>query len=77
MQNTTIADRILDNLLSGDGCARMTRLGVDRYALVGRIASSVSRDRLGNVVGWTFTDGSKIEDHGGGWDTPDGWEANA
>ena len=77
MMTTTIADRILNNLLSGDGCARSTRLGVDRYALVGRIASSMTKDRLGNVIGWTFVDGSEIEDHGGGWDTPEGWAANA
>jgi hypothetical protein len=73
---TTIADRILDNLLSGDGCARTTRLGVDRHALADRIGTRV-RDRLGNVVGWTFADGSEIEECGGGWDTPEGWAAAA
>jgi len=71
---TTIADRILDNLLSGDGCARTTRLGVDRRALAGRIGSP-SRDHMGNVTGWTFADGSEIEECGGGWDTPEGWAA--
>lgn len=76
MQTTTIADRILDNLLAGDGCAVATRLGVDRYALVARIASRRIRDNLGNTVGWVFADGSEIEDHGGGWDTPEGWAAN-
>jgi hypothetical protein len=76
MQTTTIADRILNNLLAGDGCAAATRLGVDRYALVARIASRRMKDNLGNVVGWVFTDGSEIEDHGGGWDTPEGWDAN-
>lgn len=77
MQNTTIADRILNNLLSGDGCANRTRLGVDRIALVRRIASSTIKDRLGNVIGWEFADGSEIEEHSGGWDTPEGWAANA
>jgi hypothetical protein len=72
----TIADRILANLLSNDGCARKTRLGVDRYALVERIATSRTRDRLGNVVGWFFADGSEIEESGNGWDTPEGWAAN-
>jgi len=73
----TIADRILTNLLSNDGCARRTRLGVDRRALVERIATSRTRDRLGNVVGWEFADGSEIEESGNGWDTPEGWAANA
>lgn len=72
----TIADRILTNLLSNDGCARRTRLGVDRRALVERIATSRTRDRLGNVVGWEFADGSEIEESGNGWDTPEGWAAN-
>ncbi len=71
----TIADRILTNLLSTDGCARRTRLGVDRYALVARIGTPM-RDRLGNVVGWEFSDGSEIEESGNGWDTPEGWAAN-
>lgn len=73
---TTIANRILDNLLGGDGCATTTRLGVDRRALADRIGTRV-RDRLGNVVGWTFADGSEIEESGNGWDTPEGWAANA
>lgn len=77
MQTNTIADRILNNLLAGDGCARSTRLGVDRYALVARIASRRIQDGLGNTVGWEFADGSRVEDHGGGWDTPEGWAANA
>jgi hypothetical protein len=71
----TIADRILTNLLDNDGCARKTRLGVDRYALVARIGTPM-RDRLDNVVGWEFSDGSEIEESGGGWDTPEGWAAN-
>lgn len=73
---TTIADRILDNLLAGDGCAAATRLGVNRYDLVKRIATRFIKDRLGNVIGWEFADGSQIENHGGGWDTPEGWAAN-
>lgn len=72
----TIATRILDNLLCGDGCATKTRLGVDRRALADRVGTRV-RDRLGNVVGWTFSDGSEIEESGNGWDTPEGWAANA
>jgi hypothetical protein len=58
----------------GDGCARKTRLGIDRDALVARIGMPI-RDRLGNVVGWSFRDGSEIEVCGNGWDTPEGWEA--
>ena len=72
----TIANRILDNLLAGDGCAAATRLGVNRYDLVKRIATRFIKDRLGNVIGWEFADGSQIENHGGGWDTPEGWAAN-
>jgi len=72
----TIADRILDNLLAGDGCRQKTRLGVDRVALASRIGTRV-RDGLGNVVGFSFADGSEIQECGGGWDTPEGWEANA
>jgi hypothetical protein len=71
----TIADRILTNLLADDGCAQKTRLGVDRYALVARIGTP-TRDRLGNVVGWEFADGSEIQQSGNGWDTPEGWAAN-
>ena len=72
---TTIAERILDHLLAGDGCAKRTaRLGVDRGALVRRIGEPV-RDRAGNLVGWTFADGSSILESGGGWDTPAGWAA--
>ena len=71
----TIADRILDRLMGGDGCARTTRLGVDRYALVARIGVPM-RDRMGNVVGWEFADGSEIQESNNGWDTPEGWEAN-
>ena len=74
---TTIADRILDNLLCGDGCRQTTRLGVDRRALAQRIATASIRDHLGNVTGWEFADGSEIEECGGGWDTPEGWSANA
>jgi hypothetical protein len=75
MTEKSIANRILDNLLSGDGCARRTRLGVDRYALVKRIGTPM-RDRLGNTCGWSFADGSEIEESGNGWDTPEGWAAN-
>lgn len=75
--SNTIADRILDTLLGGNGCATRTRLGIDRYALVRRIASSTIHDHMGNVIGWSFADGSEIEDHAGGWDTPEGWAANA
>jgi hypothetical protein len=71
----TIADRILTNLLGNDGCARRTRLNIDRRALVNRIGTQV-RDNLGNVIGWSFADGSQIEESGNGWDTPEGWEAN-
>lgn len=74
---TTIADRIINNLLGGDGCASRTRLGIKRHALVKRIATSTVRDRFGNVTGWAFADGSEIEECGGGWDTPEGWAANA
>ena len=74
--NISIADRILDNLMSGDGCARKTRLGVRVGALVNRIATSTTRDHLGNVYGYVFSDGSELECHGGGWDTPEGWAAN-
>ena len=77
MKTATIASRILENLLYGDGCRDTTRLGVDRYALVRRIAASTVRDHLGNVTGWTFADGSEIEEFGGGWDTPEGWQASA
>jgi hypothetical protein len=74
MTNTnTIADRILDNLMGGDGCARSTRLGIKVVDLVNRISTSRTRDHLGNVYGWTFADGSEIECHGAGWDTPEGW----
>ena len=46
--NTTIADRILENLMSGDGCARKTRLGVDVSKLIARIGSKGARKtRLG------------------------------
>ena len=75
MTTTTIADRILDNLLSGNGCARKTRLGVDRAKLADRIGRRV-RDRFGNTIGWEFADGSEIEENGSGWDTPEGWAAN-
>ena len=71
--NTTIADRILENLMSGDGCARKTRLGVDVSKLIARIGSKGARDHLGNVYGWTFADGSELQCHGAGWDTPEGW----
>jgi hypothetical protein len=71
--NTTIANRIIDNLMSGDGCARKTRLGIKIPALCDRIGVSRRRDHLGNVYGWIFADGSEIESHGGGWDTPEGW----
>lgn len=71
----SIADRILDTLLGGDGRARKTRLGVDRYALAARIGRTV-RDGLDNVIGFTFADGSEIEVCGDGWDTPAGWAKN-
>ena len=71
----TIADRILDNLLGGDGCRQRTRLGIDRRALVERIAAARRHDFLNNVNGWEFADGSVIEESGTGWDTPDGWAA--
>lgn len=74
--NKSVADRILDNLLRGDGTRRKTRLGVDRRALAARIGRP-TRDHLNNVVGWTFGDGSEIEENGNGWDTPEGWAANA
>ena len=79
MTTTTasIAERILENLMGGDGCARRTRLGVQIHHLCERIATSKTRDRLGNVFGYTFLDGSELECHGGGWDTPEGWEANS
>ncbi len=69
----TIANRILDDLLCGDGCARRTRLGIDRARLADRIGRRM-RDRLGNTVGWEFADGSEIIESGGGWDTPEGWD---
>lgn len=71
--NNTVADRFLDNLLSGDGCARKTRLNVCRVALAERIGCRI-RDRFGNAVGWQFSDGSEILESGGGWDTPAGWD---
>lgn len=70
----TIADRILDGLLGGDGLTAKTRLGVDRYELVSRIGRPM-RDHMGMVTGWVFSDGSRILEQGGGWDTPEGWEA--
>lgn len=73
----TIAERILENLMGGDGCARKTRLGVNISNLCTRIATDRTRDHLGNVYGWTFADGSELECHGNGWDTPEGWAANA
>jgi hypothetical protein len=73
---TTIADRILENLMGGNGAARATRLGVHVPRLCERIATSKTRDRLGNVFGYTFLDGSELECHGGGWDTPEGWASN-
>lgn len=78
MTTTTasIADRILDNLMGGNGATRTTRLGVRVQRLCERIATSRHSDRLGNVYGYTFLDGSELECHGGGWDTPEGWEAN-
>ena len=75
--NTTIATRILDNLMAGDGRARKTRLGVDVNDLCMRIATSRTRDHLGDVDGYRFADGSMIECHGGGWDTPEGWASHA
>ena len=72
-----IADRILDNLMNGNGCARKTRLGVRVVALVNRIAIARNRDHLGNVYGWTFADGSDLECHGEGWDTAEGWASHA
>ena len=71
--NTTVANRIIANLMSGDGCTHKTRLGVKVNDLCKRIATSRRRDSVGNVYGYTFADGSEIESHGGGWDTPEGW----
>lgn len=72
----TIADRILNRLLLGDGCRSKTHIGVDRLKLVVRIATDVDQDWKAGSTTWTFADGSEIADYGGGWDTPEGWAAN-
>lgn len=79
MTTTTasIAERILENLMGGNGCARRTRLGVQIHHLCERIATGRTKDRLGNVYGYTFLDGSELEFHGGGWDAPGSWDDNA
>lgn len=74
---TSIAERILENLMRGNGCARETRLGVQIHHLCARIATRRHRDHLGNVYAFTFADGSELECHGEGWDTPEGWAANS
>ena len=72
--NNSVADRILDRLLGGDGLRTHTRLGIHRLAIVHRIGFPMY-DNLRNCVGWSFVDGSEILESGDGWDTPEGWEA--
>lgn len=64
----TIAERILDRLDQHHGVPARTHRGTRSLALVRRIGTPV-RD------GWEFKDGSEIREHGGMWDTPEGWSA--
>jgi hypothetical protein len=68
----SIAYRVLTRVLH-DGTCRQTRLGIPREKFAARIGRP-TRDHLGNIVGFVFSDGSEIEESGGIWDTPEGWK---